>query len=172
MLLEPRIVRDFTTALPLPGTSYSQSLYVIHKDAILATSYLRVERFYPKTVHNCSDEKRRQIDKSLQLQKEGGGSDVDPETLAALNQQNQNAFMLGKAVDRLLKGSMSGKKAAEIRGILEAVGGDDDVTTGDNPQRMAFVATIGNTGAVGLVIMDRSTLSADRISFFKVSQRQ
>jgi hypothetical protein len=166
-------VRGFTPALPRPGTSYSQSLYVIHRDAILASTYLKVIRFYAGSLNNCSDSRKEFIEKQLQqqeLQKQSeGGSGVDWDAVALQNKQVKEGYLLAKSVDRLLKTSLTEKKAQEVKQLLESSGADDDVATKDNPSRVAFVATMGNTGAVGIILLDRSSLSADRINFFKAN---
>ena len=43
VLQEPALVRGlFTAAAPRPGTAYSHTLFVVHRDALLAPAHLKV----------------------------------------------------------------------------------------------------------------------------------
>jgi hypothetical protein len=176
VLLESRLVRGYTPALPKAGTSYSHSLFILHRDTVLASTYLSVQRLFPSSLNNGSDERRDEIDTMMIQQKKeqeedeaNGAVGKDLELIKSINEKNIQGYKLGVAVEKLLKSNLSPKKAQEVRDLLTVVGDEDKSAVSENPPRAAFVATIGTTGAVGIIILDRSSLSADRINFYKAN---
>ena len=49
VLTEPTLVRGLTAAVLLPGASFSHTLYVAHRDGLLAPRHLAVQRWLPST---------------------------------------------------------------------------------------------------------------------------
>ena len=42
---ESSLVKHFTAAVPRPGTTFSHTLYVMHRHSLLAPAHMKVERF-------------------------------------------------------------------------------------------------------------------------------
>jgi len=137
LLSEPALVRGFSAAAPLPGTSFSHSLFVVHRDALLAAAHLCVTRWRP----------------SVAAELEAAGS--------------LSRGLCG-SVDRLVR-SLGGARAAGLGAVLQEAGEDDDTVLRDGPGRCCFVVTLGPSVAVGLLVLDRACMSADRLNFLKTN---
>eukprot|EP00613_Pedinella_sp_CCMP2098_P039092 CAMPEP_0171776582 /NCGR_PEP_ID=MMETSP0991-20121206/57242_1 /TAXON_ID=483369 /ORGANISM="non described non described, Strain CCMP2098" /LENGTH=140 /DNA_ID=CAMNT_0012383073 /DNA_START=14 /DNA_END=433 /DNA_ORIENTATION=- len=85
VLTEPALVRGHTAVPPLPGTSFSHTLFVVHRDSLLAEKHLKVTRYCPTLASSsgaspaqralASSVNRTLLEKLPKGSVEGAGSD-------------------------------------------------------------------------------------------------